>query len=99
MSHAEGSEPGRRPLVRLDDVHGAAFARSVWRVAPAIERSMGPAVLANRAGLRPGSLLPWRPAWGRRCAEVERGLDEATRPVVIVADVRRCYPSIGPRAL
>ncbi|MDP9329572.1 MAG: RNA-directed DNA polymerase [Actinomycetota bacterium] len=99
MSHAEGSETGRRQLVRLDAVDGAAFARSVWRVAPAIERSMGPEVLANRAGRRPGDLLPWRPAWAQRCEEIERQLDEAAFPVVIVADVRRCYPSIGLGAL
>jgi hypothetical protein len=91
----EEPEVGRRRLVVLDVVEGAAFARAVWRVAPAIERSLGPEVLANRAGRLPGTLLPWRPAWARRCADIERQLDAAAGPVVVVADVRRCYPSIG----
>ncbi len=94
-----GSETTRRQLVRLDADDRAAFACAVWRVAPAIERSLGPEVLANRAGPRPGTLLPWRPAWARWRAEIARQLEENARPVVLVADVRGCYSSIGPDAL
>jgi hypothetical protein len=95
----EGRKVGRRQLVRLDPDDGGAFACAVWRVAPAIERSLGPQVLANRAGHRPGTLLPWRPAWARWRAEIARQLEEDACPVVLIADVRRCYSSIGPGAL
>src|SRR5437899_5685745 len=81
----ERSEVDGRRLVRLEVGEGAAFARAVWRVAPAIERSLGPEVLANRAGHRPGTLLPWRPAWAQRGAEIARQLAEDPCPVVIVA--------------
>lgn len=92
-----------RPLARLGPDEAATFERLVARLTPAIERALGPGVIANRArgrGARETAVLePWRPAravWGDRLGGA---LSRSPRPAVLVADVRRCYASIGPEVL
>jgi hypothetical protein len=74
------------------------YAALVASVAPAIEASLGAEVVANRAALGAPSiglpLRPWRPAWG---AFLRSGQHLALAAgAFVTADVRRCYPSIGP---
>jgi len=89
---------GVRWLSLLDHRTEARYAAVVASVAPAIEASLGGEVLANRAALGTSSiglsLRPWRPA---RDALLERGQHLALAAgAFVAADVRRCYPSIGP---
>jgi hypothetical protein len=89
---------GVRWLSLLDSDTETRYAALVDSVAPAIEASLGPEVVANRAapgtpsiGLR---LRPWRPAWN---AYLRSGRHLALGAgAFVAADVRRCYPSIGP---
>ena len=72
--------------------------RLVLPLVPRIERSIGPAAFAARAApdgrLRPvqGARSAWRRA-------VRRSIVAPAASVVIVSDVRDCYPSVGERAL
>ncbi|MGH2649776.1 MAG: hypothetical protein ACRDHK_01010, partial [Actinomycetota bacterium] len=89
---------GVRWLSLLDRPTEARYAALVASVAPAIEASLGPEVVANRAALGTPStslpLRPWRPAWS---AFLRSGQQLALGAgVFVAADVRRCYPSIGP---
>jgi hypothetical protein len=89
---------GVRWLTTLDQPTEARYAALVASVAPAIEASLGGEVVANRAALGSPSiglpLRPWRPArdaflrWGEHLA--------LAAGAFVAADVRRCYPSIGP---
>ena len=89
---------GVRWLSLLDSATEARYATLVASIAPAIEASLGPEVVANRATLGTPSiglpLRPWRPAWNaflRWGRHLARGAG-----AFVAADVRRCYPSIGP---
>ena len=89
---------GVRTIARLDPFDADAFARAVGRVGPLVERNLRAVVLANRID-RHGSLAPWRPAWARWSAEIERRLRAPRPPIVVTADVRECYASIQDRSL
>ncbi|HSL66563.1 MAG TPA: RNA-directed DNA polymerase [Actinomycetota bacterium] len=89
---------GIRWLSLLDHPSEARYSALVASVAPAIEASLGPEVVANRAALGTSStglpLRPWRPAWK---AFLRWGHHLALgAEAFVAADVRRCYPSIGP---
>jgi RNA-directed DNA polymerase len=84
-----------RRLAILEQRDAETYARLVRRVAPAIERRLGPEVFANRTP-GGGSLEPWRAArsrWRRSTARLLR-----TSPIATM-DVSRCYDSIGPDAV
>ncbi len=91
---------GVRWVAVLDAPTAAAYRATVARLAPRIEARLGPAVIANRvrpvAGRASGDALrlePWRSA-RRRLVREARGRASA-HGVLLVADVRDCYPSIG----
>jgi hypothetical protein len=89
---------GDRWLVRLDPPDQRTYRRLVLPLVPRIERSVGPLAFAPRA-ISDGRLRPWpdaRSAWRRA---VHRSIVRAPGSVVIVSDVRDCYPSVGERAL
>jgi hypothetical protein len=95
-----GSKPGGgdRWLVRLDPRDQRTYRQLVLPLVPRIERSVGPLAFAARA-TSDGRLRPWpgaRSAWRRA---VRRSILGASGSVVIVSDVRDCYPSVGERAL
>lgn len=73
-----------------------AYARAVAGVLPAVERRLGPEVLADRARPSAGPVIRLAP-WGaarRRWREVgERRMSDEVRGV-LVTDVRDCYASI-----
>src|SRR6266545_2067816 len=89
---------GVRWLSLLDHPTHVRYAALVASVAPAIEASLGAEVVANRAALGAPSiglpLRPWRPAWGAFLRSGQRLALAAG--AFLTADVRRCYPSIGP---
>lgn len=89
-----------RALTVLPSEDAIAYTRSVARVAPAVEAALGPAVIANRVVLadpaRPVLRLePWRSARSRFRSRLRTLTADA--PLVVMADVRACYPSISPR--
>jgi hypothetical protein len=89
---------GDRWLARLDRRDQRTYRRLVLPLVPRIERSVGPLVFAGRA-TSDGRLRSWpgaRSAWRRG---VRRSVVGAAGSVVIVSDVRDCYPSMGERAL
>jgi hypothetical protein len=89
---------GDRWLVRLDQRDQRTYRDLVLPLVPRIERSVGPLAFAARATSdgrlrpRPGARSAWRRA-------VRRSVARASDRVVIVSDVRDCYPSVGERAL
>jgi hypothetical protein len=86
---------GTRRLMRLDAVDADSYRRLVARVAPAIERSLGPRVIANRVIGPPLRLEDWRTAHRRwRRAVGSRGGGLRLR-----LDVADCYASIRPDAV
>ncbi len=89
---------GDRWLVRLDPRDQRTYRGLVLPLVPRIERSVGPLAFAARA-TSDGRLRPWpdaRSAWRRA---VHRSIVRASGSVVVVSDVRECYPSVGERAL
>jgi hypothetical protein len=89
---------GDRWLVRLDPRDQRTYRELVLPLVPRIERSVGPLAFAARPS-SDGGLRPWpgaRSAWRRA---VRRSIMRASGSVVIVSDVRDCYPSMGERAL
>ena len=89
---------GDRWLVRLDPRDQRTYRELVLPLVPRIERSVGPLAFAARPS-SDGGLRPWpgaRSAWRRA---VRRSIVRASGWVVIVSDVRDCYPSMGERAL
>lgn len=86
---------GKRRLTMLGPAEAAAYARVVARVAPAVERRLGPEVFANRA---PGGidLEPWRRARRRwRTA----ALRLAGSGSLVAMDVEDFYASVTPEAV
>jgi hypothetical protein len=92
---------GVRRLVVLSRPDGLAFARSVARVAPAIDMARVNGSHANRVvswdPIRGPILEPWERARRRWRREVRR-LGKDARSIV-VTDVRACYPSISLRVV
>lgn len=90
------SKPGgTRWLTVLEPGTAAAYSAAVAAVAPTIEASLRPEVLANRVAVARGSRLllqPWRAARTRFMARARRLA--ACSGAVLVTDVRECYPSI-----
>lgn len=96
---------GRRRLTTLNPADAATYRTLVERVAPAVERSLGPAVVANRIapprpslhGRRPEErwLEDWRVARARwRCALAPPG-----GGLRLHLDVADCYGSIRPEVV
>lgn len=85
------SDGGVRRLVRLDAVDADTYRRLVAGVAPAIERSLGPRVIANRVSGPPLRLEDWRSAHRRWRRAVRSGSGLRVR-----LDVADCYASIRP---
>jgi hypothetical protein len=88
---------GERRIARLDPRDDAIYRRLVAPLVPAIERSLGREVFANRAV--DGRIVPWprqRRAWRRATRSAIARVDDVA---VIVSDVRDCYGSMGERAL
>ena len=94
------SKPGGadRWLARLDACDQRTYRRLVLPLVPSIERSVGPLAFAARA-TRDGRLRPWPGARFALRRAVRRSIVRASGSVVIVSDVRDCYPSVGERAL
>ena len=96
---------GRRRLTALGPADAATYRMLVARVAPAVERSLGAAVVANRvvalrAPLEGGPiedrwLEDWRVARGRW----RRALAPAGRGLRLHLDVADCYGSIRPEVV
>jgi hypothetical protein len=85
---------GTRRLIRLDPVDADTYRRLVARVAPAIERSLGSRVIANRVIGPPLRLEDWRTAhrrW-RRAGGCGAGFR-------LRLDVADCYGSIRPHTV
>jgi len=89
---------GDRWLARLEPRDARTFHRLLLPLVPRIERSIGPTSYAVRAAAD-GGVRPWpaaRSAWRRA---VRRSIVQPPSSIVIVSDVRDCYPSVGERAL
>jgi Reverse transcriptase (RNA-dependent DNA polymerase) len=90
--------PATRRLDRLPPQVEEAYVAAVSGVAQTIERALSTAVLAHRladpARLR---LYPWAPSRDRFRARAT--FLAATARVVLLTDVRRCYPSISASAV
>jgi Reverse transcriptase (RNA-dependent DNA polymerase) len=82
---------GTRRLIRLDAADADTYRRLVARVAPAIERSLGPRVIANRVSGPPLRLEDWRAAHHRWRRAVGCGMGLRLR-----LDVADCFASIRP---
>ena len=83
---------GVRLLTELDPLDARTFRRSVERVAPAVERRLGPGVVANRLAGPDLRLEDWRVArrrWARATTAAPRGLR-------LHLDVAGCYGGIRP---
>jgi hypothetical protein len=88
---------GIRHVAILDPGEHAEYRAVVGRLAPGVERALGPGVMGNRA-LRAGPhralrVEPWRRARARYLGAVRR-LAGGCREVV-VADVRDCFRSVS----
>ena len=86
-----------RLITRLSPADGRAYDRAVASFAGRIERTLSPAVMANRLEARIESretveLQPWRPA-RRRFLRVAAAWRRRL-PAVAIADVRDCYGSV-----
>lgn len=91
---------GVRWVAVLDARTATAYRASVTRLAPRIEARLGPAVIANRVrsvgGRSSGDALwlePWRAARRRLVREARKRA--SAHGVLLITDVRDCYPSIG----
>jgi hypothetical protein len=90
---------GIRWLAELDPSFARAYERLVAVLAPEIERTLAPGVLANRVAFADPTrgivrLEPWRSARARFRRALANAVASGT-PVVL-ADVRDCYASIAP---
>ncbi len=88
---------GARWITVLDGPTAAAYRSLVAGVARHIELRLPSGVIANRVLPAPTGILrlePWRAA--RRRFLLEARTRARATPVLLVADVRRCFPSIRP---
>jgi hypothetical protein len=92
-----------RRLTILDERDDHAYRAVVSRLAPAIERRLGPGVLANRAvgrgAIATTRLEPWGAARTTLRAILRAVPAARRRPAIAVTDVRRCYASIAPQVV
>ncbi|HXF72730.1 MAG TPA: RNA-directed DNA polymerase [Actinomycetota bacterium] len=98
-SFASVPRPGGGPrlLVRLPERDARAYGALVGAAVPAIETSLGPGVVGNRA--LPGSgvrLEPLGAARARRRAALRALLTPPRVRAVLVLDVADFYPSVSP---
>lgn len=88
-----------RWLTTLAPEAAAAYEAAVAQVVPAVERRLGPGVMADRArapwGVPSVRLAPWGAARRRWHAAGLHGLRGGTRALVLT-DVRDCFASITP---
>jgi len=92
---------GRLRLVAdLDHTDQRDYSRAVARVAPFLEATIGPEVVANRAHVVGEGLVltPWRGAL-RRFVRSASQIAGRHRGWTVVADVGDCYASIEPGAV
>ncbi|TMK36029.1 MAG: hypothetical protein E6G58_07515 [Actinobacteria bacterium] len=89
---------GDRWLARLQPSDERTYRRLVLPLVPRIERSSGPGAFAARHA-PDGRLRPVRGARSAWRRAVRGSILEPTAQVVIMSDVRDCYPSMGERAL
>jgi hypothetical protein len=93
-----GTARSRRELDTLHPAVAARYAAVVARVVPAIERSLAPAVLANRVAFSSVdpplvALRAWRDerrVFARRLSLLRRSF-----PALLFTDVRACYASVA----
>jgi Reverse transcriptase (RNA-dependent DNA polymerase) len=85
--------------VRLPADLAGPYARSVADVAAAIERRLGPRVVANRLTTAGGGLEPWTAARGRLDHAFGMFGPPRAGAVLVRSDVRDCYGAIGRRAV
>jgi hypothetical protein len=90
---------GVRTLSLLDPADASDLTSALERVAHRIEGSIGPEVMANRVRGPNLELAPWRPARARWVDGIDRRLRAPRPPVIVLADVRDFYPSIGVASL
>jgi Reverse transcriptase (RNA-dependent DNA polymerase) len=92
---------GVRLLTALDAARQDRYVSLVAAAAPAIESRLGPRAVANR--VRYASIHPPRlrlePSAQARERFVAMASDLCRSPLVVIADVEDCYPSIGPGPL
>jgi len=85
-----------RTMVVLEPRDEAVYRELVATVAAAVERSLGPAVLANRVAATPLVLEDWRAARARWRRAVGR---PGARGLRVHVDVADCYDSIRPEVV
>jgi hypothetical protein len=89
-----------RLLTHLPPDLARRYAELVGRVAPAVERSLPPGVVANRVRLGPGLVVEPVTLARARLRSVLRVVEGPGRDASIVrSDVRDCYASIGLEAI
>jgi len=97
--HALVAADGRRRWLtdlHPEDLH--RYERAVAHLVPAIERTLGPHVFANRTRSC-GTLRPVGPARGAWEAALSSAAARRPGAAAVLADVRSCYASIGPAAV
>jgi hypothetical protein len=87
---------GVRLMVDLEPTDDVVYRALVARASAALERSLGPAVVANRVVGAPLVLEDWRVAHARWRAVIGR---PAARGVRVHVDVADCYGSIRPEVV
>lgn len=87
---------GVRVMVGLEPGDDAVYRSLVARAAAALERSLGPEVVANRLVGVPLVLEDWRSAHARWRRAIER---PAARGLRVHLDVAACYDSIRPKVV
>lgn len=90
---------GVRTLSLLDPADASDLTSALDRVVHRIEGSIGREVMANRVRGPNLKLAPWRPARARWVDGIDRRLRAPRPPVIVLADVRDFYPSIGVASL
>jgi hypothetical protein len=87
---------GVRTMVVLDPGDAVVYLELVAREAAALERSLGPAVVANRVAAAPLMLEDWRTARARWHRAIGR---LGARGLRVHMDVADCYDSIRPEVV
>ena len=96
ISQAPRPGGGVRTMVVLESADEAVYLELVARVVVAIERSLGPAVVANRVVAAPLMLEDWRSARARWRRAVG---PPGARGLRVHVDVADCYGSIRPEVV
>ena len=96
ISRAPRPGGGVRSMVVLEPGDEAVYRELVATVAAAVERSLGPAVVANRVAAAPLVLEDWRAARARWRRAVGR---PGARGLRVHVDVADCYDSIRPEVV